>query len=434
MQQRHLSSVPEASGPARLQALEDHFRKAIETHVPADGKGSVFATAWLATDNIFVHLLAKYYPLALNGLGLLAVDTLHLFPETHAVAAEVQKKYNKPAHWVKPLGVSTRAEFVSKYGDAELINHADFDLHSKVEPYQRGLKELGKDILITGRRMDQGEKRTQLDLWEPQPRILNPLAEWRWSDVTSFVDKEGVPVNPAHNYVFRAEAPIDPKQRHRADLPWKKSDLGKPFWRASPAELAGSPPAKVHYIFKSFGDTHTSVPVEPHQSERTGRFVRYSNTECGIHTRTAVPGAPHGRRLIDLTVKDGAKKAALLAAASKSAPIQLSDRALCDVELLLNGGFSPLTGFMNKEEYVHVVAHGRLPEQQLWPMPVVLDTDDESIAVGHTVPLQQGGKTIAVLEVESVWQPDKVCAPLPAFVLCAVCLRIMLYRHRNISS
>jgi 3'-phosphoadenosine 5'-phosphosulfate sulfotransferase (PAPS reductase)/FAD synthetase len=99
-----------------------------------------------------------------------------------------------------------------------------------------------------------------LDVWEAQPRILNPLAEWSWADVTAFVDAEGVPVNPAHSYIFRSEAWIDPRERHRplGELPWTKTDLGKPFWRATPEELAGTPPAKHAYVFKSFGDTHTT--------------------------------------------------------------------------------------------------------------------------------------------------------------------------------
>ncbi len=389
---------------SRLRSLEDGFRSTIESHIPASGKGVTFASAWLATDNIVVHLLRKHFPEM--QWSLLAIDTLHLFPETIAVAREVQEKYKIRARFFKPLGCETRADFERVHGGtAETINHADFDLHSKVEPYQRGLKELGKEILVTGRRSDQGDKRIQLDAWEPQPRICNPMTEWRWDDVTAFVDAEGVPVNGAHNYAFRADAPIAATQRHRSDLTWKKVDLGKPFWRATPAELNGAPAAAVTYVFKSFGDVHTSVPVLPHESERAGRFVRTANTECGIHTRTTAEGAPHGGKLLDLMVTEPAKRAALLAACSKT--IELSERQSCDVELLVNGGFSPLSGFMSKEEYDSVVLHSRLPEQQLWAMPIVLDTDDESIKPGVSVRLTYKGQDVAVVEVSSAWQPDR---------------------------
>ena len=100
-------------------------------------QGVSFATAWLATDNIIVHLLPRHYPELLRGMGLLAVDTLHLFPETHAVAAEVQRKYGKAAAVFQPLGCATREDFNAKFGHCETINHADFDLHSKVRARRR---------------------------------------------------------------------------------------------------------------------------------------------------------------------------------------------------------------------------------------------------------------------------------------------------------
>jgi len=346
------------------------------------------------------------------------VDTLHLFPETYEVAQLVQAKYGKKAHRTLPSGCATRADFVARHGDCEAINHADFDYHSKVEPYKRGLEELKTSVLITGRRSDQGEKRIKLDTWEPQPRILNPMAEWLWPDVTAFVDAHGVPVNRAHNYAFRAPAPIDARQRHREDLPWTRVDLGKPFWRATPEELSGSaaspaPSTAVTYVFKSFGDMHTSVPVLPGESERTGRFVRTANTECGIHTRVAKPGAPHGGKLVNLL--EGQPPAATLLAGA-SARLDLTERQSCDLELLLNGGFSPLTGFHTQAEYASVLKHSRLPEQQLWGMPVVLDTDDEAIAaVGKSVALYYRGAPCAVIEVESVWQADKAAEAKAVF-------------------
>jgi 3'-phosphoadenosine 5'-phosphosulfate sulfotransferase (PAPS reductase)/FAD synthetase len=343
-------------------------------------------------------------------MGLLAVDTLHLFPETHSVAAAVQAKYGKVAAVFKPAGLATQAEFIARHGFAESLNHGDFDLHSKVEPYNRGLAALGRDVLITGRRVDQGEKRVVLDVWEAQPRILNPMSAWLWPDVTAFCDAEGVPVNPAHNYVFRAPKSIPATERHLPDAPWVKADLGKPFWRASEAELLGSPPAPKAstYVFKSFGDTHTSVPVLPHESERAGRFVRSgAKTECGIHTRAARPGAPHGGKLVDLRASSAAAGGALLARASAS--LELTERQACDVELLVNGGFSPLTGFMTKTEYESVLAHGRLPEQQLWALPITLDTSDAAAAkVGAVVALRYKGVPVAALEVSSSWTPNRV--------------------------
>ena len=333
------------------------------------------------------------------------MDTLHLFPETLACAEAVQARYGKAAAVFRPLGLETRAAFEARHGAgaAEAMPNADFDLHSKVEPYSRGLAALGRTHLVTGRRMDQAAKRVSLDAWEPQAKTLNPLFDWSWADVTAFVDAHDVTVNARHNVVFRAAAPIADTQRHRADAPWTRADLGRPYWRVPDAELRGG--AALAYVCKSFGDTHTSVPVLPHESERAGRFVRHANTECGIHTRAVRAGAPHGGKLVDRAVADPARRAALLAAATRTHA--LTERQSCDVELLVNGGFSPLAGFMSQAEYEHVVEHMRLPEQQLWAMPVTLDTDDAAVRVGESVALTYNGRAVAVLEVSSVYVPDK---------------------------
>jgi 3'-phosphoadenosine 5'-phosphosulfate sulfotransferase (PAPS reductase)/FAD synthetase len=306
-------------------------RRVLYCHRPNTSGSFVCSSAWLVSDNVIVALLHKYYPELLQGMGLAAVDTLHLFPETHIVADAVQRAYGKQAAVFKPLGVETKAEYINKYGDAELISHDKFDYDSKIEPYKRALEALGRDILITGRRADQGAARVSLDVWEPANKTLNPLADWSWDAVLTYVDAEGVPYNPAHRYAFRAETDIPATQRHKTEgLPWTRVDLGKPYWQATPEELAGSPPAHTTYVFKSFGDVHSSVPVLPTESERAGRFVRVQNTECGIHTRAAAPGVPHGGKLVDLMVTDPSERASVLTAAIASGKtIDLNERQVC---------------------------------------------------------------------------------------------------------
>lgn len=65
--------------------------------------------------------------------------------------------------------------------------------------------------------------------------------------------------------------------------------------------------------------------------------------------------------------------------------LDLSPRQLCDTELICNGGFSPLTGFMTEEEYKSVVESNRLPNGLLFGLPVVYDTDREDIKPGTPV-------------------------------------------------
>eukprot|EP01049_Picozoa_sp_SAG25_P003396 SAG25_NODE_194_length_12183_cov_70.943893_16_plen_123_part_00 len=89
------------------------------------------------------------------------------------------------------------------------------------------MRACGVQVLVTGRRMDQGEKRVDLDLWETDARIFNPLADWSWEEVVEYVATYDVPINAGHNFVFRSDTFIDPVNRHETDLPWVKSDLGK---------------------------------------------------------------------------------------------------------------------------------------------------------------------------------------------------------------
>jgi sulfate adenylyltransferase len=60
---------------------------------------------------------------------------------------------------------------------------------------------------------------------------------------------------------------------------------------------------------------------------------------------------PHGGILKDLIARDAEKQKQLLAESSRLESIVLSERQLCDLELIMNGGFSPLEGFMTRAEY-----------------------------------------------------------------------------------
>jgi len=88
----------------------------------------------------------------------------------------------------------------------------------------------------------------------------------------------------------------------------------------------------------------------------------------------------------------------------------LTERQLCDIELLLNGAFSPLSGFMGKADYERVCKDMRLADGSLWPMPVMLDVTREfakGIANGQSLALRDPeGVLIATLEVTDIWEPD----------------------------
>ena len=96
--------------------------------------------------------------------------------------------------------------------------------------------------------------------------------------------------------------------------------------------------------------------------------------------------------------------------ASKYKSWVLRDRQICDLEMILNGGFSPLNGFLNKEDYENVLTDMRLSDGSVWPMPITLDVNSEfskSISIGENITLKdKEGFSIAVLAVEDKWEPD----------------------------
>jgi sulfate adenylyltransferase len=131
------------------------------------------------------------------------------------------------------------------------------------------------------------------------------------------------------------------------------------------------------------------------------------NTTLG--TSHLIP--PHGGELINLILDH--EQAADTKAASRDFPSwDLTPRQVCDLELLLNGGFSPLTGFMNRADYESVCADMKLASGLLWPMPITLDVTEafaKTLQPGSTkIALRDAeGVMIAILHVEDVWQPDR---------------------------
>lgn len=89
----------------------------------------------------------------------------------------------------------------------------------------------------------------------------------------------------------------------------------------------------------------------------------------------------------------------------------LTPRQRCDLEMLLVGGFAPLTGFLSQADYESVLTHTRLATGQLWPMPITLDVSEEfaqTINLGQKVELYDPDNTLlARITVTDKWQPNK---------------------------
>ncbi len=116
--------------------------------------------------------------------------------------------------------------------------------------------------------------------------------------------------------------------------------------------------------------------------------------------------APYGGELKELIIRDENQKKQLLSEIDFHH--ECSERNACDVELLMIGAFSPLEGFMNEDEYYSVIKNNRNKNGLLFGLPIVLDSDNPEVKEGDKVLLLFKGQSLAVLEINSKWEPDKL--------------------------
>jgi sulfate adenylyltransferase len=119
---------------------------------------------------------------------------------------------------------------------------------------------------------------------------------------------------------------------------------------------------------------------------------------------------PYGGILQQLIV-DEVRAVSLKEESQHFPSVVLSQRQLCDLELLMNGAFSPLRGFMTQAIYEGVLQEMRLPQGLPWSLPINLDVPSAA-----AMKLERGarlglcdpeGFLLAILKVEDIWKPDK---------------------------
>ena len=102
----------------------------------------------------------------------------------------------------------------------------------------------------------------------------------------------------------------------------------------------------------------------------------------------------------------------------------LSPRQICDLELLMNGGFAPLKGFLSQTDYESVLSTMRLAPDgdrkgAIWPAPITLDVSEvfaEDLQPGQDIALRDGeGVILAILSVTDKWAPDKTAEAKSVF-------------------
>lgn len=116
------------------------------------------------------------------------------------------------------------------------------------------------------------------------------------------------------------------------------------------------------------------------------------------------------KKLINLLADENRAKI-LKDIALKLPDIALSERQLCDLELLATGVFSPLQGFMLQSDYESVLDRMRLQDSTLWPVPICLDipeTTARQIEVGQSLALRDPeGFLLAIMHIEDLWPVDR---------------------------
>ena len=120
---------------------------------------------------------------------------------------------------------------------------------------------------------------------------------------------------------------------------------------------------------------------------------------------------PHGGELKDLYLSEG-KADAEKQQARDYKSWDLTQRQICDLDLLTNGAFSPLEGFLGKDDYESVCDSMRLTSGVLWPIPITLDVSESfasELETGETIALRDSeGVLLATLEISDIWTPDRI--------------------------
>jgi len=88
--------------------------------------------------------------------------------------------------------------------------------------------------------------------------------------------------------------------------------------------------------------------------------------------------------------------------------MKLNERQICDLEMILNGGFNPLQGFMNSQDYLNVLNNCKLEDGTIWPIPITLSVSKkENIKINQKITLtDKNGIKLAFIYVEEIYTPD----------------------------
>tara|TARA_B100001113_G_scaffold136896_1_gene112385 strand:+ start:122 stop:1744 length:1623 start_codon:yes stop_codon:yes gene_type:complete len=89
----------------------------------------------------------------------------------------------------------------------------------------------------------------------------------------------------------------------------------------------------------------------------------------------------------------------------------LTDRQLCDLEMIMSKAFYPLDGFIGEDDYYSVLDNMRLVNGSLWPIPIILDISKQfskQVSINHKIILKdKEGFSLAEMKISDIWEPNK---------------------------
>lgn len=194
----------------------------------------VFSSSLGQEDQVITHMITE------NKLPIhiFSLDTGRLFPETLDLIARTESKYRTKIKVLFPESTSVE-NLVEKQGINgfyDSVEHRKACCHvRKVEPLRRALK--GNSVWITGLRTEQSISRSEIHKieWDEAHQIIkfNPLMDWKYEDVITYIDHNNIPCNPLHAKGFLS---IGCAPCTRAIMPGEEARAGRWWWEDSKKE------------------------------------------------------------------------------------------------------------------------------------------------------------------------------------------------------
>lgn len=192
-------------------------------------KGKIcFSTSLGAEDQVITHLIAGID----KSTPVFTLDTGRMFQETYDLLDITEKRYK----------IRIEVFFPDKQAVEEMVNQKGINLFfesienrklcchiRKIDPLKRALEKY--DLWISGLRREQSVTRENLELveWDPPHRKIkiNPLINWKYDDVWSFIHEYDIPYNPLHDKGFPS---IGCQPCTRAVQPGEDIRAGRWWW------------------------------------------------------------------------------------------------------------------------------------------------------------------------------------------------------------